>query len=215
MFRIDLLKGQGIPIRSRPESIAIAAGALVVPVIIALAMLGCFFQNKIIISINENRIAQYENKINDFAGAVLLQQNFESEKKQINDYLSEIKSSLSLGLHKQWTPVLVTIVENIPDSVVLKELEVRNASVKTKVPKKTDPEKTVSISVPVRTLRMSVSGNANSNCDQEIKEFRQRLYASNTLNSMLENIMVSRKMNVFQQENEISYQIDCVFKPGL
>ncbi|MHC4264813.1 MAG: hypothetical protein ACYSUK_02645 [Planctomycetota bacterium] len=215
MFKIDLLKGQGIPVRSRPESIAITAVALVVPIVIVFVMLVCFFQNRIIISINENRIAQYESKIDDFAGAVQLQQTFESEKKEINQYLEEIGSSLSLGMHKQWTPVLVTIVENIPDSVVLTELEVKKSAIKRKVPKITDPEKTVSIDIPVRTLRMSVSGNASSNCDQEIKEFREKLYASQTLGSMLENIMVSRKMNVLQQENEISYEIDCVFKPGL
>jgi Tfp pilus assembly protein PilN len=215
MFKIDLLKGQGIPVRSRPESIAIAAVALVVPVVIIFLMLGCFLQNRIIISINKSRIAQYEEKITDFAGAVQLQQNFESEKKQIEDYLEEIGSSLSLGLHKQWTPVLVTVVENIPDSVVLTELEVKKSAVKKKVPKKTDPEKTVSIDVPVRTLRMSVKGSATSDCDQKIKEFREKLYASDSLGSMLENIMVSRKMDVLQQENEISYQIDCVFKPGL
>ncbi|MHC4292817.1 MAG: hypothetical protein ACYSTX_00875 [Planctomycetota bacterium] len=215
MFKIDLLKGQGIPIRSRPESIAIAAVALVVPVIIMFVMLGCFFQNRIIISINKSRIAQYESKINEFADAVQLQQNFETEKKQIEGYLEEIGSSLSLGQHKQWTPVLVTVVENIPDSVVLTELEVKKSTVKTKVPKKTDPEKTVNVDVPVRTLRMSVKGNTTSNCDQKIKEFREKLYASDSLSSKLENIMVSRKMNVLQQENEISYQIDCVFKPGL
>ncbi|MHC4132265.1 MAG: hypothetical protein ACYSSP_07215 [Planctomycetota bacterium] len=215
MFKIDLLKGQGIPVRNRPESIAIAAVALVVPVVILFMMIVCFFQNKVIISINENRIAQYERKIDDFAGAVQLQQNFESEKSQIKEYLEEIGSSLSLGLHKQWTPVLVTIIENIPDSVVLTELEVKKSALKTKVPKKTDPEKTVSIDVPVRTLRMSVSGNATTNCDQKIKEFREKLYASEALGSMLENIMVSRKMSVLQEGNEISYQIDCVFKPGL
>ncbi|MHC4186707.1 MAG: hypothetical protein ACYSRQ_00800 [Planctomycetota bacterium] len=215
MFKIDLLKGQGIPVRSRPESIAIAAVALVVPVVIMFVMLGCFFQNRIIISINKSRIAQYEDKINDFAGAVELQQNFESEKKLIEEYLEEIGGSLSLGLHKQWTPVLVTVVENIPDSVVLTELEVKKSAVKKKVPKKTDPEKIVSIDIPVRTLRMSVKGNSSSDCDQKIKEFREKLYASDSLGLVLDNIMVSRKMNVFQQENEISYQIDCVFKPGL
>jgi Tfp pilus assembly protein PilN len=215
MFKIDLLKGQGVPVKSRPESIAITAVALVVPIIIAFVMLGYFFQNRIVISINKNRIAQYESKIENFADAVGLQQEFELEKKQIEEYLEEVGSSLSLGLHKQWTPVLSTIVENIPDSVVLTELEVKRSSQKRKVPKKTDPEKTVSIDVPVRTLRMSVSGNAKSSCDQDIKEFREKLYASQTLGSMLDNIMVSRKMNVFENENEISFEIDCVFKPGL
>jgi Tfp pilus assembly protein PilN len=215
MFKIDLLKGQGVPVKSRPESIAITAVALVVPIVIAFVMLGYFFQNRIVISINKNRIAQYESKIENFADAVGLQQEFESEKEQIEEYLEEVGSSLSLGLHKQWTPVLSTIVENIPDSVVLTELEVKRSSQKRKVPKKTDPEKTVSIDIPVRTLRMSVSGNAKSSCDQDIKEFREKLYASQTLGSMLDNIMVSRKMNVFENENEISFEIDCVFKPGL
>jgi hypothetical protein len=46
MFKIDLLKGQGVPVKSRPESIAITAVALVVPIVIAFVMLGYFLQNR-------------------------------------------------------------------------------------------------------------------------------------------------------------------------
>ena len=40
MFDIDLLKGQGIPIRSRPEGVAVAIVTVAVPVIIAIVMFG-------------------------------------------------------------------------------------------------------------------------------------------------------------------------------
>ena len=45
MFTIDLLKGQGIPIKSRPTGIAISAAAVAVPVIIAIVMLGFYLRN--------------------------------------------------------------------------------------------------------------------------------------------------------------------------
>ena len=215
MFKIDLLKGEGIPAKSRPEGIAVAVITFAVPFIVAAAMFGCYLHNKVIISIKKQKTAQCEAKISELSGAVNLQQSFETRRKDINNYISEIEDSLSLGRHVQWSSILVRLVENLPESVVLTELSVNNDSVKRKVPKKADPEKTVSISIPVRTLRMNVSGSSSFNCDEAIKDFRDRLYSSALLGPKLDDIRVSQKMNTIDEKQVVSYEIDCVFKPGL
>ncbi len=163
MFEIDLLKGQGIPAKSRPENIAIAVVTIVVPVIVAAVMLGYGLHDKILMSINKQRIAHIENKIDGLSEAIKRQQTFASEKQDIDNRLSEVSDVLSGGRYIQWSPVLVTVVENMPDSVLLTKLAVKLSSVKRKVPSKDDPEKSVSVSVPVRTLQMNVTGALNSN----------------------------------------------------
>ena len=55
MFTIDLLKGQGIPIKSRPEGIVIAAVTLAVPIIIAVIIFSFYLNNSIVISIQRQK----------------------------------------------------------------------------------------------------------------------------------------------------------------
>ena len=213
MFTIDLLKGQGIPAKSRPEGIAIAAATLAVPVIIAIVMFGLYLRNKIIISIKKQAIVNYETRIDELSDAVELQKSFEYEKNAISSCLSEVLTSI--GGHTQWSPVLATLVKNMPDSVVLTDLEVKQGSVKRKVPKKDDPTKMIDISVPVRTLQIKVCGSPQSDCDKAVRDFRERLRSSTLLGPKLENIRVSQRLGTLEGRDVVSYQIECIFKPGL
>jgi len=213
MFTVDLLKGQGLPIKSRPEGIAVAVIAFAVPVIIAIAMFGYYLHTRIIISIQKRGIINYETKISELSGAVRLQKSFEKEKNVINSSMSEVDSSI--GRHTQWSDVLVTLVKNMPDSMVLTNLEVKQRTIKKKVPKKNNPEKKVSISVPVRTLQMSVSGSSQYNCDKAIRDFCERLRASDLLGPKLENIRVSQEVGTLEGQDVVAYEMDCIFKPGL
>ena len=213
MFTIDLLKGEGLPAKSRPEGIAIAATTLAVPVIIAIVMFGFYLRNKIIISIQKQTIVSYETKIDELSDAVELQKTFENEKNAVSNCLSEVSTSISR--HTQWSPVLATLVKNMPDSVVLTELKVKQSSVKRKVPKKNDPKKMIDISVPVRTLQINVCGSPQSNCDKAVRDFRDRLRSSAFLGPKLENIRVSQRFGTLESRDVVFYQIDCIFKPEL
>ena len=213
MFTIDLLKGQGLPIKSRPEGIVIASVALAVPVILAFAMFSFYLRNSIIISIKKQDIVNYKAKISKLSDIVGLQKSFEKEKIVYSGCLSEVKSSIS-G-HAQWSSILETLVQNIPESVVLEELSVRQSSVRKKVPQKDDPQKMVDTTVPVRMLHMSVYGSARSNCGEAVREFRNRLWSSSLLSRKLENISVSQKSARIENQEVFSYEIDCVFKPEM
>jgi len=212
MFTIDLLKGKGIPVKSRPEGVVIAAVTSAVPVIIAIVMFGFYLSDRIVISVQKQRIVSYQANIDKLSEATELQKSFEEEKSAINSCLSEIASSI--GRHTQWSPVLVTLVENMPHSMVLTKLEVKQHSVKRKVPRRDDPNKMVDISVPVRTLQMSVSGNPQYNCDEAVRDFRNRLRFSKLLRPKLEDIRVSQKSDTLEGQDVVSYEIDCIFKPG-
>ena len=213
MFTIDLLKGQNVAIKSRPEGIAIAATTFAVPVIIAMVMFGFYLRTRIVMSVQKQGIINYDKKIAKLSDAVELQKSFEDEKNVINSNLSEVASAV--GRHTQWSPVLVTLVKNLPDSVVLTKLEVKQRSIKKKVPKKDDPQKMVDISVPVRTLQISVSGSPQHDCDKAVRDFRNRLRFSKLLEPKLEDIIVSQKADKLEGQDVVSYEIDCIFKPQL
>ena len=213
IFTVDLLKGQGIPPKFGPEGIAIAVVTIAIPIIVAIAMFGFYKHNKAIISIKKQDIVRYQAKIDKLSDAVELQQSLEKEKIVYANSLSEVKSSIRRYI--QWSPVLATLVENMPDSVVLTNLEVGQQSVKRKVPKEDDPRKMVEIDVLVKILQLIVSGNPQSNCDQAVKDFRDRLRSSDFLRSKLENISVSQESETLEGQNVVFYEINCLFKPGV
>jgi len=213
MFTIDLLKGRGIPIKSRPEGIAVASATIAVPVIITIVMFGYYLHTRIAMSIQKQRIVNYEAKIDELSDAVELQKSLEKKKAVYRGCLSEVSSAI--GRHTQWSPILATLVKNMPDSMVLTELSVKQRSVRKKIPKKDDPEKTVYISVPARTLHISISGSPQYNCVKAVRDFRDRLRLSIPAVSRepLEDIKVSQQVGTLDGMEMVSYGIDCVFKP--
>jgi len=213
MFTIDLLKGQGIPKKSRPEGVAVAVMTFAVPIVIAIVMFGCFLHTRVVMSIQKQGMAGYEKKIQELSQAVELQNAFEARKSVINSCLSEVSSSI--GRHSQWSPVLLMLVKNMPDSVLLTALELKTRSVKKKVPQKGDPKQMVDVAVPSRTLKMNVSGNPRDNHDKAVRDFADRLRFSNLLGPRLEEIRVSQEGGKLQGEDVVSYGIDCLFKLGL
>jgi len=213
MFTIDLLKGQGIPMKSRPGGIAISAVAVAVPVIIAVAMLGIYLHSRIIISVDNRDIARQEAEIDKLSDLIKQLEGLEKEKAACNGYLSEVKSSI--GRYTPWSPVLATVVENMPRTVILTGLEVNQRSIKQKTPKKDDPSKTVDVDVPVRTLSMKVYTGAQSNGDELVKDFQSRLRSSAFLGPRLETITVAQETVTLDKQDVVMYQVNCIFKPGL
>jgi Tfp pilus assembly protein PilN len=213
MFTIDLLKGQGVPVRIGPWGLVITAMTFAVPIFVAMVMLGFYLGDRIVISERKQAIVNYEKDINKLSDAVELQESFEKEKNNINHCLSEALSSA--GKHTQWSPILTTVVESMPDSMVLTRLEVKQRSASKKVPQQDDPNKTIDVSVPASTLQMSVSGRLQANSDKMVKDFKDRLRLSALLAPKLEDIVISQKTDTFEGQEVVSYDIDCIFKPEL
>lgn len=213
MFTIDLLNGQAIPPKTTPGGLAIIAMTAVVPIAAAVGVCVMYMNNGDALSVKEKEIAKYEMEITKHSGAVKMQKALQKERQACREYLSEVKSSI--GKHTQWSPVLTTLMENIPDSVILTSLEIEHDSVRKSVPKKDNPKKKVEISVPVRILRLGVSGGDQVDSDQAVKDFMGRLWASDSLGPKLENIGHSQKSKLVEDSEVISYEISCFFKPGL
>jgi Tfp pilus assembly protein PilN len=212
MFTIDLLKGQAIPLKSKPGSLAIIALSVVTPIIIAVGLFSFYQHNKVVLSVKQQEIAKCQAEIDKLSDAVELKKALEKEKTVYSTCLSEVKSSLKR--HTQWSPVLTTIMEDIPQSVVLNSLEVEHNSVKKKVPKEDNPQKMVEVDVLVRTLRLTVVGDNKSDSDEAVREFRDRLSSSKFLGPKLENIGVSQKSETRDGREVVSYEISCVLKAG-
>jgi len=213
MFTIDLLKGQNVPVKSSPGGIAVAVATVAVPLTVEIIMFGFYLNNKIVVSVNEQKIARCQTEIGELSDAMEMQASSEKQKATYGNHLSEVKSSINK--YTQWSPVLVTLVENMPNSLMLTKLEVRQHTVRKKVPQKDNPEEMIEKNVPVRTLRISVSGSPQYNCDKAVRDFRDSLRLSAFLGPKLDNIGVSQESRTLEGKDIASYDIDCVFKASL
>jgi Tfp pilus assembly protein PilN len=213
MFTIDLLKGQAIPLKSKPGSLAVIAVTVAIPVIAAMGMVTFYRHNKIIVSMKQQEVVKCQAEIDELSDAVELHRQLEQKKITYSSALSEVKSSIKR--HAQWSPVLTALIENIPDSVVLTSLELEHNFVKMKVPKKDNPKEKVETDVPVRTLRLNVYGGHQTNIDGAIRDFRDGLRNSAFLGPKLDDIRVSKESETQQGQNVVSYEMSCLFKPGM
>jgi hypothetical protein len=213
MFTIDLLKGRGIPVKSGPEGVAVAAFALAAPVIAAMIIFGCYISSGINISVQRQQVSNYQAKIEELSEAVELQKAFEKEKAAINGCLSEVASNI--GRYTQWTPVLAALAQNMPSSIVLTKLDVKQQLLNKKVAQKEGAKKKPEAAVPVTMLQIGVSGNPGQNCDKAVKDFQESLRFSPLLGPRIEDIKVSQQADTRGGRDVISYEIECVFKPQL
>lgn len=213
MFKIDLLKGQGVPMRSRPGGIAIAAVAITVPVIVSMAMSGFYLKNRIIMSINGRQTVKWKAEISKLSGIQEILDSFDKEKTVYDNYLKEV--GFALDKHAQWSPVLTIVAEEMPESLLLTKLDVKQRFVKRKVPRKDNPKETVDVDVPVRTLQLSISTSPQPGSDKAVRDFRDSLRASSYLRPRLETIKVSQESETLKGQDVVTYEIDCIFKPGL
>lgn len=211
MFTIDLLKGEGIPAKSKPWGAAVGAVTFAVPVIAATVMLSFYLTNSIAISIEKQRIASYQSRIVVLSDAVRNQKTCQQTKEHLSSHLSEI--SRTLDKHTQWSPVLTTLVENLPETVVLTKLSVEQRYVKKEIPGD-KPDTKVAVRVPARTLRMTVCGRADSDCDLAVRDFGDRLRGSSVLGSRLEEIKVSQEFDTLDGQEVVAYEIYCYLRPG-
>lgn len=214
MFKIDLLQGQGIPVRSTPAGLAVVATASAVPVIVLIFIVSFFMTNRVNISLAEQGITRFTSMKEQLSNGMSTAKSFEQEKRQINNSLDEAASAFYR--HSQWTEILVAIVQNMPDTIILTELQVKQNVIRKSIPKKgSNPEEMLQISVPVRTLRMKVSGRSGSDCAGAVKDFSDRLRYSDVLKDKIVDIRISQEAGTTENHDKVYYEIECEFKPGL
>jgi hypothetical protein len=213
MYTIDLLKGEGTPIRSRPGSIAFACLIVAVPFLAGSGLVNFFLDGRAIVTIQRQQMRKLTAGIEALSGAVQKKETLEKEKVQAAGVLSEVKAGL--GGYTRWSPLLVSLVDNLSDTLVLTKLEARQGILRGKVPARDDPTKKVDASVPVRELRICVGGKDKDSSAEAVRRFQETLRSSAALGPMLDSITVSQSTVRLDHQPGVLYELNCVLKPGV
>jgi Tfp pilus assembly protein PilN len=213
MFTIDLLKGQGIPARSRPEGIVATAVTVVLLMTIALTMLAVYLSNRIVINIQRKEIAGYENKIGGLYDEMKAHKKYQTQKSAALQRISETADAIDD--HKQWSDILVTIVENLPDSLVLERMSVESKANRVKITDPQNPDAKKDKTVMMRTLNLTLGGSAGEVSNREVQAFRDKLRLSKVLGPQVEDIPVSQRVEMKNDREIITYEMRCILKPHI
>ena len=137
MYTIDLFKGEGVPLRSRPGGIAFACLVVVVPFLAAAGMASFYMDNNVVIAIQRQQVSRLTTAVATLSDAVQKRESLERQKTEATRMLSEVKTALD-G-HHQWSPILASLIESLSDTLVLTRLEARQDTIRAKIPAKDDP----------------------------------------------------------------------------
>ena len=211
MYTIDLLGGEAVPIRSRPGWIAFVCMLIAVPLLVGVVLVGIHMDRQVTVSIQTQQLTRLEGVLKTLTSAMEKKKALEEQRAATIGLLVDIGKAL--GRHTQWSPVLETVTESLPEALVLTNLSARQEFVSRKVPSKENPDQTVTVSVPMRSLSISVWGHDGGTTYRAVRQLQDRLRSSETLASRLDTITVSQESGPFDGQPGVRYELNCTFKP--
>jgi len=210
MYTVDLLMGEGIPIRSRPGGIVLASLIVVDPLLIGLAMTSFYLDWRVILTIKTQQLSNIETTSRLLTGALEKKKSLEEQKASASVTLSQIKTAVDGYI--QWSQPLAALVENLSDTLVLTHLEASQSTVQRKAPAKDDPARKVDVSVPVRKLKLSVCGRQAGTALDAVQTLQENLRTSAIMGPILDTITVSQSVSTLDSQEAVMYELECTLK---
>lgn len=213
MHKIDLLKGQGIPAKTTTGGIIILTMTVIVPLLVAVGMLDWYLQTKIDIEVMQQRIVTGNETISRYKPDLKLKKSLDRQITLLNRQLLEVSNCLDTFI--QWSPILMTLSENMPSKMIMNRLATQCASVRRTTRKKTDPDKPSIIPVPERKMEMNISGSKPGSYDTIVQGYQERLNLSPALKPKLKDIIPSKEASAIGIDQTESYIMNIIFKSEL
>lgn len=209
MLNIDMLKGQGIPMKSNPGTALLLALVIAVPVLATMTITAEYLNGRIELKTLKNEWSDVEDNISQLSAGVKFQASDRGIINNINACFVEVHEVLQY--HIQWTPVFVTLIENLPENLFLEKLTINTYPKQTEVPKRSDPLEFVSVDVPKSIVFIDLYSHLADYDNKNVLNYIQQL---NSLESFREKIdsISPLGMDTDKQAGVKRYSIKCVFK---
>ncbi|MBN1764863.1 MAG: hypothetical protein JW860_06365 [Sedimentisphaerales bacterium] len=209
MFDVDLLKGHGVPIKSKPGGTFLVAISFIVPVAIASVLLGNYLRNRIILYTQNQMIQDYNSKISHMEARLKNHELAQKHKETLIACCEEVGDVVHL--YTQWTPVLLTLIEYMPDKLKLDQLTIKKNDIKINVPSRKNPDVSIPIVVPRRTMEIHFHGNIQDDLQDLVNEFRYNMRFATMAKAKILDILPGSTI-VDEKNNTIHYTFDCIFE---
>ncbi len=211
MFTIDLLKGAGVPIQNSPGTVAIKALPFVLPLVVAVYLAGSFQINRTVIAMEQSGIEKMQDKLTENAAEIQQIRQWNSAAEQTQKNLAEVTRGLSR--HVQWSPILQTLVEQLPESVGLREIQLSRTTSRKKVADPKDAKNQINKTFIHRILTLQVYGEPSLETDEAVREYLNRLGQTPALRQRAKDIrIVSQQSDKVNDKPVTIHTIECEFQ---
>lgn len=128
MYQIDLLKGEGRPVRSEPWAVALAVGPSVIPLVTLAVLVSCYVNYGIETRIGREQIVSLNSQI--AAKADLKAKRDQALARIDSAAKCESEIASAMRLHMPWSDILNDIAANAPQGkVVVYSMDARRDNV--------------------------------------------------------------------------------------
>jgi hypothetical protein len=203
MYQIDLLKGEGRPVKSEPWAVALVGAPSLIPLITAVVLIGSYIGNGIAISNAREQMTRIDARI---AAMSETKQKRDTARGQIESGASCVgEIAAAMKMHMQWSDIISDVSRSVPANVVIYKLAATRDT-RGQATGKTNPVKF--------TLLIGAydTGEAGG---KSIQKFIDTLKTSKVLGPKIDSIRpVSNQNGTFAGRDVAVLDIQCDLKPN-
>jgi Tfp pilus assembly protein PilN len=211
MFTIDLLKGNGIPLRSSPRRAALRTIPFLLPIILTLGLVVEIFYNRTLLITGQDNLQRMQAQITKARQDVTAYEHMLRTIQDTRNRLREV--ARVLNRHTQWSDVLTTLAGELPQDIAIGELDLKRSATRKKASDKNNPEKVVTCIQVRRVLEITLYGPPSGRTDQVVEQYLDRLSVSPVVAPMIESIRIaSRYEEEIDDHRSAVYKVECLCK---
>ena len=210
MYKIDLLKSNGLPARSNIKSATAIGFLFSVPIVIFVMMTGSYAQSRMLINSDGQTLGHYENKFSNLKSRLMKEDLIVQRYNALNESLHEVRDMLDNNI--QWTPSLATIEGLLPPALTIGRMEVKIKTFQKAVPQRGNSDVEINVPIYKRILTMYLHSSSKIDPDAIVTKFKNDLTNSPLLKSQIRDITISsRKPEKIKGLDVMSYEMNCTF----
>lgn len=208
MYQLNMIKGRQLP--DNNWSVMVVTGvAFILPIVLGFVISIGYFDEKASLNAYQGILTDYEFQLREM----------EVAKKRVDKVASaNEKKSARLGdvgevllRHTQWTDILMAISNNLPESLQVNKLNVMRKSLRKTVDQRYGSAKKINISMPARTLVVSLYSAGMQGDDAAVRKLQRSLLEAEAFRKRVTDVVIaSREPDIIDGQDVVRYELNCI-----
>jgi Tfp pilus assembly protein PilN len=210
MFSIDLLKGKGLPQKRDMKKSLLRAVPILIPLLAVSVLAASYQRNSETLQDQRRTLVSNQQQIAQYTRDVMEYNTIEARIKGLEKCIKDISRALSYRI--QVSDVLMELVQTLPDSIFIYEMNMNRNAVNEKIQQEGSAEVKQRLVVR-RQLKLVLCGYDAEKSDMAVQDYVSELGKSPLLNGLFVEIKPSaRQQGEVDGRPAIYYEIDCVLR---
>jgi len=210
MFSIDLLKGKGLPQTFDVKTSVLKTVLILIPLLAITVFAASYQRDRAMLNNQQQTLKSNQQQIEQYTKDMAEYNRVNTQIKGMEKCLKDISKALSYRI--QVSDVLVELVQSLPDSIFIYEIELDRNAQRIKDQQEDSAEVKQRLVVR-RQMQLVVCGYDAEQSDAAVQDYVNKLEQSPLLSEIFVEIKPSaRQQGEVDGRPAIYYEIDCVLQ---